>query len=88
MTLLQTQLCRRLGFEYPIIQAPIGSASRPELVAAVANGGGLGMLAGSWLTPAALREAIQATGETASRGSGSGAILPATSLIKGFRPRC
>ena len=47
-----------LGIEVPVLQAPIGSASSPELVAAVSNAGGLGMLAGTWLTPAELRDAI------------------------------
>ena len=34
-----------LGFEYAIVQAPLGpDISGPELVAAVANAGGLGLL--------------------------------------------
>ena len=34
-----------LGFEYGIVQAPLGpDISGPELVAAVANAGGLGLL--------------------------------------------
>lgn len=34
-----------LGFEYGIVQAPLGpDISGPELVAAVANSGGLGLL--------------------------------------------
>lgn len=34
---LTTPLCRRLGIEVPVLQAPIGSAVTPELVAAVAG---------------------------------------------------
>jgi nitronate monooxygenase len=45
-----TQLCGRLGVRLPIVQGPIGSASRPELAAAVANAGGLGTLALTWTT--------------------------------------
>ncbi|RFC75116.1 nitronate monooxygenase [Streptomyces sp. AcE210] len=48
---LTTPLCRRLGIDTPIIQAPIGSTVTPELVAAVSGAGGLGMLALTW-TPA------------------------------------
>lgn len=48
MSPLTTSLCRRLGIELPIVQAPIGSAASPELVAAVCNAGGLGMLALTW----------------------------------------
>ena len=44
-------------FKFPILQGPMaGGASRPELVAAVSNAGGLGCLAGSLLSPAALRD--------------------------------
>ncbi|MGH9603858.1 MAG: NAD(P)H-dependent flavin oxidoreductase [Terriglobales bacterium] len=44
----QAQLCDLLGIRLPIIQAPIGSASCPELAATVSNAGGLGTLALSW----------------------------------------
>ncbi|WP_394340738.1 nitronate monooxygenase [Natrinema sp. CBA1119] len=36
------------GIEYPIVQAPIGSATTPQLAAAVSNAGGLGHLAVTW----------------------------------------
>lgn len=41
-----------LGFEYGIVQAPLGpDISGPELVAAVANAGGLGLLrAPDWVS--------------------------------------
>lgn len=45
----------------PIIQAPIGSASTPELVAAVGNAGVLGMLSGTWRTPETLKALIART---------------------------
>ena len=45
-------LCRRLGIAHPIILAPMGGgAGTPELVAAVANAGGLGSLGAPYLTP-------------------------------------
>jgi nitronate monooxygenase len=37
-----TALTERLGIRYPIIQAPMASASTPALAAAVSNAGGLG----------------------------------------------
>ena len=43
-----TSLTKLLNVTYPIIQAPIGSAATPELVAAVSNSGGLGTLALTW----------------------------------------
>ncbi|MFB6222433.1 MAG: nitronate monooxygenase [Haloarcula sp.] len=45
---LQTALCSEVGIDHPVVQAPIGSVSTPELAAAVADAGGLGMLAMSW----------------------------------------
>jgi len=49
-----------LGIEVPIVQAPIGAASTPELATAVSNAGGLGMLSGSWREPGELRRLISA----------------------------
>jgi nitronate monooxygenase len=53
------KLCEKLGIKYPIIQAGMaGGATTPELVSAVSNAGGLGILAASRLTPTQLKEAI------------------------------
>ena len=41
---METAVCPRLGIEIPILQAPMAGAVGPELVAAVSNAGGLGML--------------------------------------------
>ena len=40
--MLRTPLCDLLGIELPIVQAPIGPWTSPELAAAVSNAGGLG----------------------------------------------
>lgn len=45
---MRTPLCERLDIEHPIVQAPIGAAAVPSLVAAVSNAGALGTLALSW----------------------------------------
>ena len=37
-------ICEMLGIEYPIIQGAMAWISTPELVAAVSNAGGLGVL--------------------------------------------
>ncbi|MDL2356446.1 MAG: nitronate monooxygenase [Pseudomonadota bacterium] len=45
--------------EFPIIQGPMaGGACTPALVAGVSNAGGLGSLAGSLLSPAAIRDQV------------------------------
>ncbi len=43
-----TPLCDQLGITVPVVQAPIGRASGPDLVGAVSNAGGLGMLGASF----------------------------------------
>ena len=51
-------LCSMLGIEHPIIQAPMAGATTPELVAAVSNAGGLGMLGAANLSPAQIVDAV------------------------------
>jgi len=54
-----TSFLRRLGIEHPVIAAPMGGGpSTPELVAAVGEAGGLGSLAGAYLSPAAIADEI------------------------------
>lgn len=52
-----------LGFDYGVVQGPLGpDISGPELVAAVANAGGIGILrAPDWEAPEYLRELIRKT---------------------------
>jgi NAD(P)H-dependent flavin oxidoreductase YrpB (nitropropane dioxygenase family) len=59
MSALTTPLCSRLGIDVPVVQAPIGSASTPDLVAAVSNAGGLGMLALTWTAPDMFRQRVR-----------------------------
>jgi nitronate monooxygenase len=58
---LQTPFCRELGLTAPVVQAPIGSATTPQLAAAVSNAGGLGTIALSWAPARAARDLIRAT---------------------------
>lgn len=60
MTWNATALSRRLGIRYPLIQAPMaGGFTSPELVAAVANAGGLGSFAAALLSPAEITAAVE-----------------------------
>lgn len=70
-----TDFCRRLGIELPIVQAPMGGATCPELAAAVSEAGGLGMLALSWHPPEAVREEIRATRALTDRPFGVNLVL-------------
>ncbi len=58
---VETALTERLGLDHPIVQAPIGSASTPALAAAVADAGGLGLLAVTWRDPEDTRQCLEAT---------------------------
>jgi nitronate monooxygenase len=64
---LSTPLCETLEIEYPIVQAPIGSATRPELAAAVSDSGGLGTLAVTWRPPDRAAEFVERTRERTDR---------------------
>ena len=70
MNLLKTPLCNLLGIDLPVVQAPIGSAGTPELAAAVANAGGLGMLGLTWTNADAVRGRIRRTKELTGRAFG------------------
>ncbi len=61
MHTLHTPLCETVGIDHPIVQAPIGSVSCPELAAAVSNAGGLGMLAVTWRDGDETRAVIEET---------------------------
>ncbi|WP_436344458.1 NAD(P)H-dependent flavin oxidoreductase [Natronorubrum sp. FCH18a] len=60
---LRTPLCETLEIDHPIVQAPIGSATTPELAAAVSNAGGLGHLAVTWRDLEETRDVIRETRE-------------------------
>ena len=75
MSWFGTPLVSLLGIDLPIIQAPIGSAVSPELVAAVSNAGGLGMLALSWKSLADARQEIQITKSLTSKPFGVNLVL-------------
>jgi NAD(P)H-dependent flavin oxidoreductase YrpB (nitropropane dioxygenase family) len=70
-----TPLCAMLGIDVPVVQAPIGRVSGPELAASVANAGALGMLGVSWTDPEALRSAIRRTATLTDRPFGVNLVL-------------
>ena len=59
-TMLTTRFCERFGIEAPIVVAPMGpDLTGPELVAAVCNAGGFGILQAQLCPPALLRQQIR-----------------------------
>jgi NAD(P)H-dependent flavin oxidoreductase YrpB (nitropropane dioxygenase family) len=72
---MQTALCKRLGIELPIIQAPMGGAVGPPLAAAVSNAGGLGMLVPWRADIDTVRRQIRETRALTSRPFGVNLVL-------------
>lgn len=72
---MKTPLCKLLKIELPVIQAPIGSATNPELTAAISNSGGLGMLSMTWRTEAEVRQLIRQTKALTDRPFGVNFVL-------------
>jgi NAD(P)H-dependent flavin oxidoreductase YrpB (nitropropane dioxygenase family) len=67
---LHTPVCALLGIELPILQAGMSTYTTPELVAAVSNAGGLGIIGGLGRSPGELREEIGKVRELTSRPFG------------------
>ncbi|XGI84147.1 NAD(P)H-dependent flavin oxidoreductase [Halorutilales archaeon Cl-col2-1] len=61
MSPFDTKLTKTLNIDLPIVQAPIGSATCPELVTAVSEAGALGMLSVTWRDESETREVIERT---------------------------
>ena len=59
--MISTPLTQMLGIRHPIVQAGMGGVARAELVAAVSNAGGLGMLGMVRMEPDFIRDQIQKT---------------------------
>ena len=57
--MIYTKLTEKLGIRHPIVQAGMGGVARAELVAAVSNAGGLGMLGMVRMAPEFIRDQIQ-----------------------------
>lgn len=67
---LRTPLCDVLGIDVPVVQAPIGSATTPQLAAAVSGAGALGMLAITWMEPSYAADRVRRTRELTDKPFG------------------
>jgi len=79
---LRTKLCDMLGIEYPILLAGMGglagmgACSKPKLVAAVSNAGGLGVLGATLLPLDQLRDEIREIKSLSDKPFGVDLLLP------------
>src|SRR6202158_3122533 len=70
MTRPHTPFCKLLGIDVPIFQAGMSRYTTAELVAAVSNAGGLGIIGGLGRSPDELRDEIRLVRELTSRPFG------------------
>lgn len=76
---LRTDLCDRLGIEYPICLAGMGGKADPtppKLVAAVSNAGGLGVMGGTGFAPEEIRARIREIRSLTDKPFGVDLLLP------------
>ena len=66
-SLSENRLTREFGLKVPIVQGPMGGAAGPELVAAVSNAGGLGVLPVWTLTPEQVLKEVRETQQLTPR---------------------
>jgi NAD(P)H-dependent flavin oxidoreductase YrpB (nitropropane dioxygenase family) len=72
---LRTPLCRELGIDLPVWSVGFGIAAGPELVAAVSNAGGFGVLGASGLPAEEVRRRVARTRELTGRPFGVNVII-------------
>jgi NAD(P)H-dependent flavin oxidoreductase YrpB (nitropropane dioxygenase family) len=73
--MLRTPLCDALGIEYPILSAGFGVAAGPELVAAVSNAGGFGVLGASAMEPDEIARRVARTQQLTTKPFGLNFII-------------
>jgi nitronate monooxygenase len=78
--MLRTRLTEQYGLEAPFVSAGMGFVAVPELVAAVSNAGGLGLLGAAPAPPPAMQAMIRATKSLTSRLFGVDLIIADTAF--------
>ncbi|MFP4447007.1 MAG: NAD(P)H-dependent flavin oxidoreductase, partial [Desulfosudaceae bacterium] len=72
---MKTRITELLGCRYPVILSGMTGISNPELVAAVSNAGGLGILATADLNDAQTRKAVRRVRDLTDRPFGANVAL-------------
>jgi len=74
---LHTRLCDILDIEYPIILAGMGGVATAELVAAVSEAGGLGIIGAASMPPDEIERQVRRVRDLTSKPFGVDVLLPA-----------
>lgn len=80
--MLRTDICDRLGIEYPIVLAGMGGVSLHRLVAAVSNAGGLGVIGAATLDAEQLRAEIRKTRALTDKPFAVDLLAPIPDMIR------
>lgn len=72
---MRTAICDLFGIEHPVIQGGMAWLGTAELVSAVSNGGGLGIIGAGNAPPSWVREQIRATREQTTKPFGVNIML-------------
>jgi enoyl-[acyl-carrier protein] reductase II len=80
--MLRTDICDRLGIEYPIVLAGMGGVSMHTLAAAVSNAGGLGVLGGATVDAEGLRQEIHETRKRTDKPFAVDLLAPIPDMIR------
>src|SRR5438477_10180775 len=75
MPVVRTPLCEMLGIEVPILSAGMGSVAGPDLVAAVSEAGGFGVLGVSGAPLETVQARMDSTRALTSRPFGVNVII-------------
>lgn len=73
---LRTRLCDLLDIEYPVILAGMGGVSTAELVAAVSEAGGLGVVGAASMPPDEIERQVRRIRDLTSKPFGVDVLLP------------
>lgn len=83
---LRTPICDLLDIEYPVVLAGMSPVARPELVAAVSEAGGLGVMGAAAMGPDEIKRNIHHIRDLTSRPFGVDILLPqATAQVSDLR---
>lgn len=74
--MIETRFTQLVGASAPVQLAAMPGVSTPDLVSAVAEAGGLGMLPAPMMSPAALEQALDEVGERTSGAFGVNFLVP------------
>jgi enoyl-[acyl-carrier protein] reductase II len=83
---LRTPLCDLFGIDVPIFLAGMSGVSFSRLVAAVSNGGGLGIMGAAALTPETLRDEIRKTKALTKKPFAVDLLAPLPQMLLPYLP--